>query len=64
VKSVYVDSSPTPLTASVADFRRADGPPTRPDAIRATSLLFVVDLTNARPGDRGSIRLSDLALAR
>ena len=64
VKSAYVDSSSRRVTVSVADFRRADGPPNRPDAVRATSLLFVVDLTNARPGDRGVVSISDLALSR
>lgn len=63
-KSVYVDSSPRPVTVAVHDFQRADGPPERPDPSRATSLLFVVDLTNANPGDRGIITLRDAGFAR
>jgi hypothetical protein len=64
VRSVYVDSNMERMTASTADFRRADGPPQRPDAARATSLLFVVDLTNARPGDAGTVVLSDIVFSR
>jgi hypothetical protein len=48
----------------VNDLRRADGPLQRPDPRRATSLLFVVDLINARPGDSGKVTLRDVSLAR
>jgi hypothetical protein len=34
----------------------------RPPISRATSLLFVVDLTNARPGDRGSFTVTEVFL--
>ena len=58
VRSAYVDTTSRSLSAAIRDFRRADGPPDRPDPRRATSLLFVVDLTNANPGDRGAIALT------
>ena len=35
-----------------------------PDPTRATSLLFVVDLTNAAPGAQGSLTLTEVALVR
>ena len=64
IKSVYVDSVPRTVTVRTADLRRADGPEQRPDLTRATSLLFVVDLTNARPGDRGTVTIGDLRLVK
>jgi hypothetical protein len=35
-----------------------------PDPATARSLLFVVDLTNARPGDAGAVRFSRLTFER
>jgi hypothetical protein len=63
-RSVYVDANSRSLSAAIRDFRRADGPPDLPDPRRATSLLFVVDLTNANPGDRGEITLRDVGFSR
>ena len=63
-KSVYVDSTRQVITVPVESLRRADGPPARPAVQRATSLLFVVDLTNAIPGDSGRIEIADVALVR
>jgi hypothetical protein len=63
-KSVYVDPEARPVRVDLAGFRRADGPAQRPDVRRATSLLFVVDLTNARPGAAGEITLGNVALTR
>jgi hypothetical protein len=63
-KSVYVDPSARPLVVAVDDLRRVDGPAQRPDIGRASSLLFVVDLTNARPGDAGRVTFRDVALTR
>jgi hypothetical protein len=62
-KSVFMSSTPTPTRVAVADLRRADGPERRPDPRRATSMLLVIDLTNARPGDAGTVHLADLRLA-
>lgn len=61
-RSVYLDSTDRTIIVPIDDMRRADGPVARPDVRRATSLLFVVDLTNARPGDAGTIRLRDVRL--
>lgn len=63
-KSVYVDATDRPVTVALEDLRPADGPVQRPDPRRATSLLFVVDLTNARPGDAGTITLRDVRLLK
>ena len=63
-KSVFVSSAPEATTLRIADLRRADGPERRPDANRATSLLLVADLTNARPGDSGTVHLRNVRLAR
>ena len=63
--SVYADSTPrmarVPIDRLVpADLQR--GP--APDPSTARSLLFVIDLTNARPGDSNSIRISDVKFVR
>ena len=63
-KSVFVSPSPQPIAVAVADLLRADGPEPRPEPRRATSLLLVVDLTNARPGDAGSVLFTDIRLVR
>jgi hypothetical protein len=76
--SVYLDQAERAVRIPFEMLRAADAetrpdggdaarptlPPVRPAANRATSLLFVVDLTNARPGDEGSFTLRDVALAR
>ncbi len=63
-KSVYVDREARPLHVAVDSLHRADGPPQRPAIRRATSLLFVIDLTNARPGDAGALTLTAVSLTR
>jgi hypothetical protein len=63
-KSVYLDGESRNFRIGLDVFRRADGPVQRPDVRRATSLLFVVDLTNARPGDAGEFTVRDVALTR
>ena len=63
-KSVYFDEQPRPSSVAVEHLRRVDGPLQRPDIRRATSVLFVVDLTNARPGDSGTVTLRDIVLTQ
>ena len=63
-RSVFLDATSREVTIPLAEFRRADGPQQRPDSQRATSLLFVVDLTNARPGASGTFVFSDVTLTR
>jgi hypothetical protein len=58
-RSVYLDSTPRDVVVPVNELLPADrqtGPP--PSATAATSLLFVVDLTNALPGSANTIRIS------
>jgi hypothetical protein len=52
------------VSITLDQLRRADGAAERPPAERATSLLFVVDLTNARPGDAGKFQLGDVRFLR
>ena len=57
--SVYVDSPARQIVVPVERMRPLDrqaGP--APDAATASSLLFVVDLTNARPGDSNAFRIA------
>jgi hypothetical protein len=60
-RSVYLDTRPREVTVSLKDMTPADrqtGP--APDPASATALLFVVDLTNARPGTSNTIRISGI----
>ena len=48
----------------VDQLRPADPAGPRPVVSRASTLLFVVDLTNAVPAAQGSFTISDLAFVR
>jgi hypothetical protein len=64
-RSVFVDSSVRHVLVPVARMSALDhqvGPLT--DPARARTLLFVVDLTNARPGDSGRFEISDVRFGR
>jgi hypothetical protein len=63
VKSVYLDANRRTIAVPVGEMRPAelDGG-AMPDPSTARSLLFVVDLTNAIPGSRGSFTLSGIRL--
>jgi hypothetical protein len=65
-RSVYVDSAERDVRVPVSSLRPMDpgGPAGRPSLADAATLLFVVDLTNATPGARGSLTLTDVALSR
>jgi hypothetical protein len=63
--SVYVDSTGREISVAVARMRpldRQDGP--APDPATATSLLFVADLTNAKPGDANTFTIANLRTVR
>lgn len=65
VRSVYVDSTTREVRVPVdrlvpADFQKGAAP----DTTTADSLLFVADLTNDRPGDANTIRVSNLRLEK
>jgi len=64
-KSVYVDSDRRPATVLVKQMAPADLQQGHaPDPGTAESLLFVVDLTNARPGDGNSITVGDIRFVK
>ena len=56
-RSYYVDPSGTPLRIGIEALRPVDGVGGPPEASRMTSLLLVVDLTNANPGRAGRLRV-------
>ena len=62
-QSVYLSSESRQIVVPLDRLLPADQPTARPAPELATSLLFVVDLTNAAPGARGSFEISDLRLA-
>ena len=64
-KSVYVDSTKREVAVAIDDMLPADRQSGHaPDLSTAGALLFVVDLTNARPGDSNSIHISDVRFGR
>jgi hypothetical protein len=64
-KSVYVDSTPREVAVAIDDMLPADRQSGHaPDLSSAGALLFVVDLTNARPGDSNSIHISNVRFGR
>jgi hypothetical protein len=63
-RSVYLSDTPGHIVMPTSRLVAADRPGPLPPVSTATSLLFVVDLTNARPGDEGSFEISNLQLLR
>ena len=63
-RSFYLDQTERTVRIPIADLRPADGPGPMPSSGRATSLLLVADLTNAMPGARGDLTISDVVLER
>jgi hypothetical protein len=64
-KSVYVDSTPREIAIAIDDMLPADRQSGHaPNLSSAGALLFVVDLTNAHPGDSNSIHVSDVHFGR
>ena len=64
-RSVYVDSTPREVSIALDDMLPADRQSGHaPDLTAAGALLFVVDLTNAHPGDSSSIQVSNVRFER
>lgn len=64
-RSVYLDSALRQIAVPVDQMLPLDqqaGPP--PDPASASSLLFVADLTNARPGDSNEVRISNVRFGK
>jgi hypothetical protein len=62
---VYVDSTPREVSIALDDMLPADRQSGHaPDLTAAGALLFVVDLTNAHPGDSSSIHVSNVRFER
>ena len=63
IKSVYLDQQARDVVLRIADMAPAERPDSKlPDLARAGSILFVVDLTNAKPGARGGFTVSGLRI--
>lgn len=64
-KSFYADATPREVGVDLQDMVGAEGQTgAAPDSSSATALLFVVDLTNARPGSANSIRFTNIGVGR
>jgi hypothetical protein len=65
VQSVYLDEEPRDVVVHVSSLKPAErSGGAMPSSSTARSLLFVVDLVNARPGDRGELQINDLRFGR
>jgi len=65
VKSVYLDQQTRDVVVHVTSLKPAErSGGAMPSPSTARSLLFVVDLVNSRPGDRGEFQISDLRFGR
>lgn len=62
--SIYLEESERDILLPLASLRPADGVGTLPPVTEATSLLLVVDLTNARPGEQGSFAVATAGMGR
>lgn len=64
LKSVYLDDHPRTIAVPIEDMVPAERMAgAMPDPGTARSLLFVVDLTNARPGSKGGFTVGSVRLA-
>ncbi len=64
VRSVYLSPEPTRIVVPFAEMVPADRTAKPPQFAAASSILFVVDLTNAAPGQSGAAEISRLSLAK
>jgi hypothetical protein len=62
IHSVYLSEEERRVVVPLDRLLPAEPASTRPDFRSATSVLFVVDLTNARPGQAGRFEVANLAL--
>jgi len=62
-RSYYVDPSGTDLRVPLADLRPIAGAGPAVDSAAVTSILLVIDLTNANPGRSGTLRVGSSALS-
>jgi hypothetical protein len=64
-RSVYLDATPRDVAIRLDEMVPADRQTGRtPPLPSATSLLFVADLTNARPGDANTLRIANAGFSR
>ena len=63
-RPVFLETRQSSMALDVSAFRAADRPGKMPDTNRASSVLFVIDTTNAKPGDEGSFTIQGVELRR
>ncbi len=63
-RSIYVTPQQADTTLFVSQFKGVDAKSPLPPLPLASSLLFVVDLTNAKPGQQGTIQIANVAFGQ
>ncbi len=63
-RSIYLSPEERRVVVPFAELVRADGSSSPPRFTSASSILFVVDLTNAQPGQSGSFGVRSLSLVK
>jgi len=63
-RSIYLDHEAGRVTVPLASLVPVDDRSVAPPPSAASSILFVVDLTNARPGQSGRFEISEVALSK
>jgi hypothetical protein len=64
VRSIYVAPGSQSISLPLDRFIPIDTAPPRPSSSIAQSILFAIDLVNAKPNTTGQFEISNLALAR
>jgi hypothetical protein len=59
-RSVYVTPQTSEATIILKQFKSVEDTSPMPPLPSASSLLFVIDLTNAKPGQTGTLQISDV----
>jgi hypothetical protein len=63
-RSLYVTPQVSEATVILQQFKPVEGISPLPPLSSASSLLFVIDLTNAKPGQKGTLQISNVAFGR
>jgi hypothetical protein len=63
-RSVYVTPQDSEAAIILKQLKSVEGTSPMPPLPSASSLLFVIDLTNAKPGQKGTLQISNVAFGQ